>query len=54
MNAATTTAKLASLFAGSLLVLFAASLASEDQRRFVACRATGATADACLLQISGR
>lgn len=54
MHATITTAKLAALFAGSLLALFAASLASEDQRHFVACRATGATADACLLQISGR
>ena len=54
MHAATITAKLAGLFAGSLLTLFVVSLASEDQRHFVACRATGATADACLLQISGR
>jgi len=54
MHAAAITAKLAGLFAGSLLALFAVSLASEDQRHFVACRATGASADACLLQISGR
>lgn len=39
---------------GAFLVLFAASLAVEDQRHFVACRASGASADACLLQISGR
>jgi hypothetical protein len=54
MPALTITAKLAALFGGSLLALFTASLAVDDQRRFVACRATGASADACLLQISGR
>jgi hypothetical protein len=47
-------AKLAALFGGSLVALFVASLAVEDQRHFVACRASGASADACLLQISGR
>ncbi len=46
--------KLSSIFAGSLLAIFAGSLAVEDQRHFVACRASGASADACLLQISGR
>ena len=46
--------KLSALFGGSLLALFVAGLASQDQRLFVACRATGASADACLLQISGR
>jgi hypothetical protein len=54
MQALSITAKLTALFGGSLLALFTASLAVEDQRHFVACRATGATADACLLQISGR
>lgn len=54
MHALTVSAKLAALFGGSLLTLFVAGLASEDQRLFVACRATGATADACLLKISGR
>lgn len=54
MHAVTVTAKLSALFGGSLLALFAASLAVEDQRHFVACRASGASADACLLQISGR
>lgn len=54
MPALTLTAKLTALFGGSLLTLFAASLAVEDQRHFIACRATGATVDACLLQISGR
>ena len=47
-------AKVAAVFGGSLLLLFAASLASEDQRHFVACRAGGASADACLLRINGR
>jgi hypothetical protein len=54
MHALTLTAKLSSLFAGSLFALFVVSLASEDQRHFVSCRATGASADACLLQLSGR
>jgi hypothetical protein len=53
-HAISTTAKLAALFGGSLLALFVASLAVEDQRLFVACRASGASVDACLLQISGR
>ena len=46
--------RLAALFGGALLTLFAASLIVEDQRHFVACRASGASTDACLLQISGR
>jgi len=46
--------KLSSIFAGSLLAIFAGSLAVEDQRHFVACRASGASVDACLLQINGR
>jgi hypothetical protein len=54
MQAFTLTAKLSALFGGSLLALFVAGLAVEDQRHFVACRASGASADACLLQISGR
>jgi hypothetical protein len=54
MHAFSLTAKLSALFAGSLFALFVASLASQDQRLFVACRASGASADACLLQISGR
>lgn len=54
MHALTLTAKLSALFGGSLLSLFVAGLAVEDQRHFVACRASGASADACLLQISGR
>lgn len=54
MHALTLTAKLSALFGGSLLTLFVTGLAVEDQRHFVACRASGASADACLLQISGR
>jgi hypothetical protein len=54
MQALSITAKLTALFGGSLLTLFAASLAVEDQRHFVACRASGASVDDCLLQISGR
>jgi hypothetical protein len=54
MHALTLTAKLSTLFAGSLFALFVVSLASEDQRHFVACRASGASTDACLLQITGR
>lgn len=46
--------KISAVFLLPLLVLFVASLASENQRHFLACRQTGASADACLLQISGR
>lgn len=54
MPALTLAAKLSAVFGGSLLALFIGGLAVEDQRHFVACRAAGASADACLLQISGR
>lgn len=54
MQTLSLTAKLSALFGGSLLALFVAGLAVEDQRHFVACRASGASADACLLQINGR
>ena len=46
--------KISGVFLLPLLALFVGSLASEDQRHFLACRQTGASADACLLQISGR
>lgn len=46
--------KLSALFAGSLLAIFAASLASENQRHFLSCRADGGSVDACLLKINGR
>jgi hypothetical protein len=54
MQAFSVTAKIAALFGGSLFALFVGGLAVEDQRQFVSCRASGASADACLLQISGR
>ena len=54
MQTLSLTAKLSALFGGSLFALFVTGLAVEDQRHFVACRASGASTDACLLQISGR
>jgi hypothetical protein len=54
MHALTVTAKISALFVGAFCALFVGTLAIEDQRHFVACRAAGASADACLLQISGR
>jgi hypothetical protein len=54
MQTLSLTAKLSALFGGSLFALFVAGLAVEDQRHFVACRTSGASVDACLLQISGR
>jgi hypothetical protein len=54
MFALKVTTKLAALFGGSLAALFVGTLAIEDQRHFVACRASGASADACLLQLQGR
>lgn len=54
MHAFSLTAKLSALFGGSLFALFVAGLAVEDQRLFVSCRASGASVDACLLQINGR
>jgi hypothetical protein len=37
-----------------LAALIVCSLAIEDQRRFLSCRTSGASVDACLLQIHGR
>ena len=48
------TVKIGGAFAGSILIAFAVSLASEDQRNFVDCRAAGVSVDACLLQLNGR
>ena len=48
------TVKLSALFSGSLLAIFLGSLAMENQRQFISCRLTGASVDACLLQIHGR
>ena len=42
------------LMAGGVTILFAVSLANEDQRQFISCRASGQSVDACLLQIHGR
>ena len=54
VNSLSLSCKLAALFGGALLAIVACSLAVEDQRHFLSCRATGASADACLLQINGR
>jgi len=54
VNSLSLSCKLAALFGGALLAIVAASLAVEDQRRFLSCRASGVSVDACLLQINGR
>jgi hypothetical protein len=54
MHALTVAAKVSALFLGAFAALFVGTLAIEDQRHFVACRTTGASADACLLKINGR
>jgi hypothetical protein len=41
-------------FLAPLGVIFLASLAAEDQRAFLACRQSGQSTDACILQIHGR
>ena len=46
--------KISGIVLAPLLALFIGSLAAEDQRRFLDCRQSGASADACILQISGR
>lgn len=53
MFALSLAARLSAVFGGSLLALFIASLAIEDQRQFASCRIS-ASVDACLLQINGR
>ena len=45
---------LPAMFAGLLLLLFAASLASEDQRHYVDCLAQHQAPAYCRLVISGR
>ena len=45
---------LSGLFVAPIVVLFVCSLASEDQRHYVNCRLSGASLDACMLQIAGR
>jgi hypothetical protein len=46
--------RIAAVFLAPLVFLFVASLAAEDQRHFIACRADGASVDACILHIAGR
>jgi len=41
-------------FLAPIGVIFLASLAVEDQRAFLACRQSGQSVDACMLQIHGR
>ena len=41
-------------FLAPIGVIFLASLAAEDQRSFLACRQSGQSVDACILQIHGR
>ena len=43
-----------SILLAPLAVMFVGSLAAEDQRAFLTCRANGASVDACHLLISGR
>jgi hypothetical protein len=47
-------ASIVGMFVAPLLILFVASLASEDQRHYVSCRLDGHGLDACLLKINGR
>lgn len=46
--------KIATILAAPLMAGFIMSLAVEDQRTFLSCRANGASVDACILLISGR
>jgi hypothetical protein len=43
-----------SILLAPLAVMFVGSLAAEDQRAFLSCRANGASVDACILHIAGR
>lgn len=47
-------ASIVGMFVAPLLILFVASLASEDQRHYVSCRLDGHGLDACLLKINVR
>ena len=47
-------ASIVGMFVAPLVILFVASLASEDQRHYVSCRLDGHGLDACLLKINGR
>ena len=48
------TLSILSICAAPFLILLLGSLAAEDQRVFLACRANGASADYCRLIIAGR
>jgi hypothetical protein len=48
------TLSILSILLAPLAVMFVGSLAAEDQRAFLACRANGASADYCRLIIAGR
>jgi hypothetical protein len=48
------TLSILSILLAPLAVMFIGSLAAEDQRTFLACRANGASADYCRLIIAGR
>lgn len=54
MQTVSLTAKLSAIFAGAIASLILASLAVEDQRLFLACKAQQQTTDACLVKINGR
>jgi hypothetical protein len=48
------TLSILSILLAPLAVMFVGSLAAEDQRAFLSCRANGASVDACILHIAGR
>jgi len=48
------TLSILSICAAPFVILLIGSLAAEDQRAFLACRANGASADYCRLIIGGR
>jgi hypothetical protein len=48
------TLSILSICIAPFVILLIGSLAAEDQRTFLACRANGASADYCRLIIAGR
>ena len=48
------TLSILSICVAPFVILLIGSLAAEDQRAFLACRANGASADYCRLIIAGR
>jgi hypothetical protein len=54
LRSASLTAKLAAIFSGGLLTVFAVSLTAENQRVYVACLAEHQSPAYCRLLISGR